>query len=287
MGPIIQHPFTIQLGPIAVTGFGLAVALAFGVAQVVAQREFARRGFDPAPLGDILFAAVVGFLIGAKLYYVALERTWSALFSRGGLVFWGGLLGGILCCWIVIRRKRLPFLRVADVAGPAIAAGYAIGRTGCWAVGDDYGRPWTGALAVAFPEGIPPTTAGVLARDFGASVPTGLSPETVLSVYPTQLLEVALGLVMFWILWRLRNHRHAEGWLFGLYCVLAGVERFVVEIYRAKNDRFVGSFTTAQVIALGFLIAGAILMKRRYSVGPAKPGIMAPSVSAQLVTQSR
>lgn len=84
-----------------------------------------------------------------------------------------------------------------------------------------------------------------------------------------------MGLAMFAVLWRLRDHRHAEGWLFGVYCVLAGVERFVVEIYRAKDDRFVGPFTTAQVIAVGFLVVGTILMVRRRAVAPGTPGILA------------
>jgi len=199
------------------------------------------------------------------------------VFSRAGLVFWGGLLGGIPASWIVLRRKGLPFLRFADAAGPAIAAGYAIGRTGCWAVGDDYGRPWNGPFAVAFPEGSPPSTASNLATDFSASIPPGTGANTVLAVYPTQLYETAMGLLMFWMLWRLRDHRHAQGWLFGLYCVLAGVERFIVEFYRAKDDRFIGPFTTAQVIAVGFVIVGASLMVRLHSVGPGRPGILASS----------
>jgi len=201
------------------------------------------------------------------------------VFSRAGLVFWGGLLGGTLAAWIVIRRKGIPFLRIADVAGPALAAGYAVGRTGCWAVRDDYGRPWSGPFAVAFPEGILPSTAGTLAGHFGASIPPDLGANTVLAVRPTQLYETALGLVMFWVLWRLRDHRHAEGWLFGLYCVLAGVERFIVEFHRAKDDRFLGPFTTAQLIAFGAITAGAILLIRRHSVGPGRPGILAPSAS--------
>jgi phosphatidylglycerol:prolipoprotein diacylglycerol transferase len=226
-------------------------------------------------MSDVTAAAVVGFLIGAKLYSVALERSWSGVFSRSGLVFWGGLIGGIAAAWIVIHRKRIPFLRLADAAGPAIAAGYAVGRTGCWAVGDDYGRPWNGPFAVAFPEGIPPSTAANLAHDFSAAIPASLPPNAVLAVHPTQLYETAMGFIMFLVLWRLRDHRHAEGWLFGLYCVLAGVERFIVEFYRAKDDRFVGPFTTAQVIAFGFIVVGAILMVRRDSVGPGRSGIFA------------
>jgi phosphatidylglycerol:prolipoprotein diacylglycerol transferase len=278
--PVVHHPAVFHLGPVTVTGFGIAVALGFLIGHIVAHHELARRGHDPAPLADVLVAAVLGFVVGAKLYFITLERSLDALFSRSGLVFWGGLMGGIAACWLVIRRKRIPFLRIADVAGPAIAAGYAVGRTGCWAVGDDYGRPWSGPLAVQFPEGIPPSTAGTLARDFGSAVPPGVPPETVLAVHPTQLYETAMGLVMFLILWRYRDHKHAEGWLFGLYCVLAGIERLVVEVYRAKDDRFFGPFTSAQVVALGFLVGGAALIARTRSTGPGRPGVLAPRAGA-------
>jgi len=162
---------------------------------------------------------------------------------------------------------------VMDVSGPAIAAAYAVGRTGCWAIGDDYGRPWNGFLAVAFPQGAPPSTAGIMARDFGVAVPPGVAPSTVLSVYPTQLLEVLLGVVMFLILWRLRDHRHAEGWLFGVYCVLAGLERFAVEFFRAKDDRLSFGLTYAQLIALVFVVGGALWMAWRWRITPDKPGI--------------
>ena len=97
----------------------------------------------------------------------------------------------------------------------------------------------------------------------------------MLTVHPTQLYETALGFVMFLILWRLRGHKHAEGWLFGLYCVLAGLERFLIEFLRAKDDRFFGGLTAAQVIALAVVAAGVIIMQRRSAVGPSRPGIYA------------
>jgi phosphatidylglycerol:prolipoprotein diacylglycerol transferase len=184
-------------------------------------------------------------------------------------VFWGGLIGGVILNWIVIRRKQLSFMRISDVAGPAIAAGYAVGRTGCWAVGDDYGRPWDGPLAVMFPQGSPPSTAGVMERAFGTPIPPGVSPDTVLAVHPTQLYETAMGLAMFLILWRFRKHQHAEGWLFGLYAMLAGAERFIVEFFRAKDDRFVGPLTLAQVIAIAITVAGVFWMMARRRPGPA------------------
>jgi len=273
---IVHHPLSYDVGPLQLTGFGLAVLMAFVLAQIIAQRELARRGHDPEPIGDLVFAAVIGGLLGGKIYYAILMHDAGALLNRAGFVFWGGLIGGILACALVIRRKHLSFTRISDVAGISIAAAYSIGRTGCWAVGDDYGRPFNGFGAVSFPQGAPPSTVANMTQLFHIPAPATAPPNQVLSVYPTQLYEVALGFVMFLILWRLRNHKHAEGWLFGLYCVLAGVERFFMEFVRAKDDRFfMGIFTSAQLIALLFAIGGGVWMYMRRNPGPDAPGIFA------------
>lgn len=273
--PIVHHPFAYSFGVIGFTGFGLAVLMSFLVAQQVVQAELTRRGHDPEPVSDMIFAAVVGGLLGAKLYYVMVLGHWDAMFERGGFVFWGGLVGGIIAVMAVVIRKKYGLMRVFDVSAPALAAAYAVGRTGCWAVGDDYGRPWTGFLAVAFPDGAPPSTALIMSREFGSAIPPGVGPGTVLSVFPTQLYEVALGLVMFAILWRMRDHKQAEGWLFGVYCVLAGLERFVIEFFRAKDDRLLAGLTYAQAIALAFVVVGMVWMFLRRAA-PGRPGIHAP-----------
>jgi phosphatidylglycerol:prolipoprotein diacylglycerol transferase len=278
IAPIVHHPFEIHLGPVTITGFGLAVVLGFLIGQFVGEREPARRGHPGEPVGDVVIGALIGFLIGAKVYYAILMRDWNALFSRGGFVFWGGLVGGVVVGILAALARRGSVWRILDVAGIGIAAGYAVGRTGCWAVGDDYGRPWNSPLAVAFPQGAPPSTARNLAQQFGINVPPGVPPNTVLAVHPTQLYEVVLGLVMFFILWRLRDHKHAEGWLFGLYLVLAGIERFFIEFVRAKDDRVLGPLTVAQGIAFVLAVLGVAIMAWRRSPRPGAPGIYpAPS----------
>jgi phosphatidylglycerol---prolipoprotein diacylglyceryl transferase len=275
LGPFVHHPFSYQFGSFQFTGFGIAVLLAFLIAQITSGKILAERGRDPSVTSDCVFAAVFGGLLGAKVYYAILTGDISNLFHRAGFVFWGGLIGGILVTAAVIRIKGWRFTTISDAAAPGLAAAYAIGRTGCWAVGDDYGRPWASRLAVAFPDGAPPSTAQNMAELFHIPVTPGTSPQQVLSVYPTQLFEVAMGFMMFLILWRLRNHRHAEGWLFGVYCVLAGIERLIIEFFRAKDDRFFGPFTTAQLIAFAFVIGGAAWMYARRNVTPTHPGIQA------------
>lgn len=263
-GPAItHHPFVVQLGPLPLTGFGLAMLGAFLIGQVVAQSVLAERRQDANVMGDVVIAAVIGGLLGGKIYYAILTGDAGALAARAGFVFWGGLAGGIIASYAWIRFKGLSFAAISDACAPGLAAAYAVGRTGCWAVGDDYGRAWASRFAVRFPEGAPPSTAQNLVSEFGQRDLASLPPTEVVSVYPTQLLEVALGLVMFWLLWRWRAHRHAPGWLFGAYCVLAGVERVLVEVFRAKDDRFFGGFTLAQLIAVAFVLAGAAWMASR------------------------
>lgn len=283
--PIIHHPFQFGIAGYSLTGFGIAVLLSFLIAQIVSERELARRGHDveAAAVGDVLFAALLGTMIGAKVYYVlVVSHNIRDLWSRGGFVFWGGFMGSVALCALTIRYKKLSFVRFADVAGIAIAAGYAVGRTGCWAVGDDYGKPYNGFMAVAFPQGSPPSTVQELAGAFHVSFPPGTNPIDVVSVYPTQLFEVAMGMMMFGILWRIRDHKHAEGWLFGVWAVLAGIERFIVEFFRAKDDRlsWTMGLSLAQVIAIGMVAVGIAVMMARRERGPNRPGIHQATVAA-------
>ena len=276
--PIVHHPFVLQLGPLSLTGFGIAVVTAFGIAQYLSENELRRRGHDTSAIADMILAAVIGGLLGAKLYYVIILKNYNALFTRGGFVFWGGLVGGILAVMAVIRWKKIPMMRIFDVGGPAVAAAYAVGRTGCWAVGDDYGRPFSGFGAVMFPNGQPPSTVASMMAEFHTRFPAGTNPATIVSVYPTQLYEITLATIMFVILWRLRDHKHAEGWLFGVYCVLAGFERFIIEFFRAKDDRFLGGLTYAQAIALAFVAMGFLWMYLRRDVTKDRPGIYETAV---------
>jgi phosphatidylglycerol:prolipoprotein diacylglycerol transferase len=282
MDYIIHHPFEIKIGPLNLTGFGIAVLLGFVIAQIVSQKELIRRGHvvESDAIPDLVFASVMGMLVGGKLYYIlVITHDWRDLFTRAGFVFWGGLMGGVLFCWLYIRSKKFSFARFSDVTAAAIMAGYTVGRTGCWAVGDDYGRPWNSRFAVAFPEGAPPSTAGIMNQMFGTPIPPGAGPDTVLAVYPTQIFEVFLSLAMFLVIWRLRDHKHAEGWLFGVYCILAGMERFIVEFFRAKDDRFFGPLTAAQVIGLTITLIGVIVLIARNRTGPGRPGIYAAAAT--------
>lgn len=262
--------FTLNLpvlGELTITSFGVMLALAFLSGHFVLQSELSRLGANRELSADALLGALVGGIVGAKLYYVALYWDLTAadpfgmLFSRGGLVWYGGFLGGVLGVIWIIRRKGASIPLTADAIAPALALSYSIGRLGCFLVGDDYGRPTNSFVGLAFPRGQPPSTAGNLRR-FGTDVDPAILDTEVLAVHPTQLYESGLSLLFFFLLVRLRAHPHQKGWLFALWLALAGAERFFVELFRAKDDRFLGSFTLAQAISVGVIVVGVTLIMR-------------------------
>ncbi len=185
------YPFNIQLGPLQVTGYGIMMMVGFLVGGWLIALELERRRLNRDYASDIVFAALIGGVIGAKLWYVVLTKDPGALFSRGGLVWYGGFLGGVVAVLANGWRLGVPARWTIQITAPALAAAYAIGRVGCFLVGDDYGGPTDLPWGVAFPQGLPPSTAGNLAA-FGVSVPAGVDPSTVLAVHPTQLYETLL-----------------------------------------------------------------------------------------------
>ncbi|MCG8468400.1 MAG: prolipoprotein diacylglyceryl transferase [Gemmatimonadetes bacterium] len=262
--------FTLNLpviGELTITSFGLLMAMAFLTGYMVLRSETTRLEQDPDLAADILLGALIGGIVGAKLYYVFLywDRTaadpFGMLFSRGGLVWYGGFIGGFIGVVWALRRRGVPIGLGADAVAPALAISYAVGRVGCFLVGDDYGRPTESWVGIAFPNGQPPSTAANLRR-FGAEVDPAVPDTEVLAVHPTQLYETGLSLLFFFLLWRLRRHPHEQGWLFGVWLVLAGAERLFVEVFRAKDDRFLGSFTLAQAISIVVIIVGLALFLR-------------------------
>jgi phosphatidylglycerol:prolipoprotein diacylglycerol transferase len=266
------YPLVFRIGSFEVTGFGIAMMLAFVVGGWLIALELRRRRWNEEYSADMIVAAVIGGVLGAKLWYVALTQDMGALFSRGGLVWYGGFLGGVAAVVLNGWRRGVPIRITAELSAPALAGAYAIGRIGCFVVGDDYGRPTTLPWGVKFPQGLPPSTAGNLANLFGIPVPSGSDPSTVLAVHPTQLYEVAIMLGVFMVLWRWRLGTRPMGWLFGAYLMFAGTERFLVEFLRAKDDRFLGGFTIAQATSVLVVLTGLAVVKRLARAANPAPG---------------
>jgi phosphatidylglycerol---prolipoprotein diacylglyceryl transferase len=263
-----MYPVLFEVRGFTVTTFGLAMFLSFVVGAWILGAQLKRRGLNPELAWDLLPGIAIGGILGAKLYYLALHPQAVAanplgeILSRGGLVWYGGLIGGVLAYGWQVHRRGLPMARMFDATAPALALAYAVGRLGCFLVGDDYGRPTDSWVGVKFPQGAPPSTAGYL-RSTGAEIPASIPDTAVLAVHPTQLYEIVLALVMFAILWRLAERLRRPGQLFGLYLALYGVERFGIEFVRAKSDRFFLGLSTSQFASMALLGIAFYLWQRR------------------------
>lgn len=211
----------------------------------------ARHAGTEEDASTLLLAAGVGGLVGAKIYYAILYQDLGLLLTRAGLVWYGGLILGAAAVLLAIRMRNLPFGHVADAAALGLALGYAVGRIGCFLVGDDYGVPTTLPWGVAFEVGVPPTTVGAMEQAFGLDLEG--SAEELVRVHPTQVYETLLaGGIWLW------GRRRFRDWAPGRTAVavlgLLALERFMVEFLRAKDDRFFGTLTLAQIISLAIVL---------------------------------
>jgi phosphatidylglycerol:prolipoprotein diacylglycerol transferase len=239
-----MYPVLFRLGSFEITSFGVMVALGAALGILLLRRELIRAGLDGAKGVDAALVGVLGGLAGAKLLYVAehwAEPLSSTLLSRGGMSWFGGFTGGVLAGLVMVWRQRLPLMAVLAAAAPAMALGQAVGRVGCLLVGDDYGRPTTLPWAIAFPEGLPPTTD---------------------RVHPTQVYESAALVALTVVLVRLRRRGAADRTVFGTYLLAAGGLRFLIELVRVNVVIALG-MTTAQLFSLALMTAGAALLVTR------------------------
>jgi len=235
-----MYPVLFRLGGIEVTSFGVLMAAGALAGLWLFARELRRAGLPAAALDAAMWGLIAG-LAGAKLLWT-FEHLGEAplaalLLSRGGMSWFGGFAGGLAVGGSILLYRRLPLVRVLAAATPALAIGHLIGRIGCFLVGDDYGRPSDLPWAVAFPQGLPPTT---------------------IPVHPTQLYEAAALGVVAWLLFRWRRHTVPDRLVLGRYLVLAGAVRFAIEFIRI-NERVLGPFSVAHLAAMALVAAGVVL----------------------------
>ena len=240
-----MYPY-IHIGHFNLGTFGIFLALAFIAAYFVLGADIKRRRLAVDAQDIVLYTAIAG-VIGAKLWnsledpQTLFVHPFSTLFSRTGVAWFGGFLGGLLALALIARRFKIPLLRLMDACSPAAAVGYAVGRIGCLISGDgDYGRPTNLPWGMAFPNGIVPTPIGV-------------------RVHPTPVYECVAALLIAWILWRqggkaLRGPRPA-GEILAWYLILMGLERFLVEFIRI-NPRIFFGMSNAQTAALISVLIG-------------------------------
>jgi phosphatidylglycerol:prolipoprotein diacylglycerol transferase len=249
----------LHIGGTTIQTFGICFALAFIAAGAILGRRFKELG-DPVDWSyELAFSALIGGLVGARLDYIvenwhsASHDVLGSLFSGGGLVWYGGFVGGTFGVVLWAHWRGWLGVRLLDLCAPALAAGYAIGRIGCQVAGDgDYGKPSHLPWAMSYPHGTLPTTR---------------------TVQPTPIYEtVTMGIVAL-VLWQLRD-RYRPGILFALYLVLAGLERLLVEFIRRNRHVFAG-LTIPQLISIAMITAGCGWLYARRGSLVAAPAMQA------------
>ncbi len=250
-----MHPVLFEFGPIEIRFYGLMYVVAILVGLSLIKREARRKmiGLSDEEITNFVLWVVVGGIVGARLYYVIFNWGFYSRYPgeipaiwHGGLAIHGGLLGGISVAYLYLKKKGIPFWRMADTVAPAIILGQAFGRFGNFMNGDAHGVPTDLPWGIKFP---PESVAGrdTIAR-YGKNLP----------LHPTMLYEMVLNLSIFFFLWfYLRRRKAKDGFVFATYLVLYSAGRFFIESFRA-DSLMVGPLRVAQVVSL-LLVAGGLV----------------------------
>lgn len=253
-------PVLFQIGSLKIYSYGFMLALAFIVSGFLLRKELKRVGL-PMDLADqIIIGSLLGGVFGAKLNSViegiingeSVIYSLKSFFSGAGLVWHGGLICATALAIIIIKRRRISVMKVIDLLAPLLILGYGIGRMGCFLSGDgDYGPPSDLPWAMGFPNG---------------TVSTDMRYGLGVRVHPTPLYEIILCLIIFAYLWRVRKKSKPIGWMFGMYLILAAVERYVTEFWRysweTRADSMLKFMTDAQLVAILMAVAGGVILFR-------------------------
>jgi len=246
-------PVLVKLGPITLHTYGLMVAIGFLTAFFVAKKEFEWRNFPPGMLDQIIFGLMMSAIVGARLLYFAVDgfhelvrdplsllRIWE-----GGLVFYGGFIGGFLFLIFYTRRKNLSLLSITDALTAPLLLGQAFGRVGCFFAGCCYGRPTDSWVGVTFTD------------------ERALAPLHV-ALHPTQLYEAAINFLLFAGVFTFRQRLTAKHMTTSYYLIGYGVARFFLEFIRNDDRGFVFlSLAPSQWISIAMVIGGFVLYAQR------------------------
>jgi phosphatidylglycerol:prolipoprotein diacylglycerol transferase len=259
--------------PVPIYSYGVMLGTAMVVGWFLALRLARNDGIGNEAAGAVYMWTAVWAIVGARLLYVItqyqeFENPFQVLMlNRGGLVAYGGMIGGFFASWYTCRKRRIQLLRWADASAPSVVLGTAITRVGCLLFGCDYGRPTDVPWAIRFPKGRPAWTDHVSNHGLSQDAPYSLP------VHPTQVYEVLVGLSLFGLLMYLRRVRRFSGQVFLGWVLGYGVLRSVIEVFRGDADRGrVGWLSTSQMIGVLSVAAGLVLLAvlvKRYRSDPA------------------
>jgi prolipoprotein diacylglyceryl transferase len=259
--------------PVPIHSYGVMLGISMIVGWFLVMRLARQDGISPETAGHIYMWTAVWSIVGARLLYSVVQyEEYDSLLDvfkiwEGGLVAYGGMIGGFLASWYNCRRAKIPLLRWADVAAPSVVLGTAITRIGCLLFGCDYGKRTDLAWAIQFPQSSPAWKDHV--ANFGLP-PTALESYPI---HPTQLYETLAGLFLFGLLMLLRRVRKFSGMVFLGWVIGYGILRPIIEAFRDDDQRgSVGPLSTSQFIGLTSVVLGLALLVyllRRYREDPA------------------
>ena len=236
-----MHRILFQIGPFTLYSYGLCVAAGFLLAVVLILRDSKKIGISREDLLDCLIAVLVGGLVGGRLLFVLINWRYYLqhpagvlMLSEGGMAFQGALIMAVFAGAVVTRVKKLSFWKVCDLMAPYIALAQAVGRIGCFLNGCCYGRVIESGIGVIFPA------------------------DTVMRI-PTQVYSSLALLVLFIILFALRERRLFNGYVFTMYVILYSVFRFFMDFLRGDNPPVMYGMKLSQVISLGMFLCGIVM----------------------------
>ncbi len=264
--------FAKEWPPVPIYAYGVMLGTSMVVGWFLAMRLAKQDGIPQEQAGSLYMWTAVWSIVGARLLYVIVQ--WKeftspleiVMVNRGGLVAYGGMIGGFLASWYGCRKRKIPLLRWADVSAPSVILGTAITRVGCLLFGCDYGQrtglPW----AIQFPQGSPAW------RDHAENFQLAKDALHSFPVHPTQVYEMIAGLSVFGLVMLLRRVRRFSGQPFLGWVIGYGILRPIIEAFRDDDQRgSVGPLSTSQFIGLVSVLLGIGLMVvlwRRYRTNP-------------------
>jgi len=228
-----------------VDSYMLFYCIAFIAATFLLRHELRRNNYPPYLYITLMAVGLIAGLIGSKIYYLFgiwnefILSPFETFFNIGGSGWYGGFVLGGISVVLVLKLKKLPILKTLDIMIPIVPMGQGFGRLGCFLAGCCHGIPSQVPWALSFSNGLYPAHV---------------------RVHPTQLYEMFTYLCIFILLWKLRKKEMKYGVKFGLYLVLAGLGRFIVELYRL-NPKVLFSLTVPQIIAIAGVMIGTFIIK--------------------------
>ena len=239
-----MYPVLVQLGTFELRSYGIIVALSFFLGLWLSAREAKRNGLDPAVVQDFAFYALVGGIVGARLYFVVfsnpsyfLQRPWEIVAVwHGGISIIGALLGGFLAALWYCRKQQLPFWRFADTLAPGVALGQAAGVIACLLNGDSYGKRTDLAWAITYTDS------------------RSMAPLNV-PLHPVEIYEMAAYLLVFFLVWQTGGKYKTPGFAFLTYLAGYGAARIAVEFFRGNPAIFAWGVPAAQVFGAVLILA--------------------------------